>query len=114
MDSLIQVGPRRWKVELNARLDGVLMLSSVNLPGGIQVIFFNHRLYLFMLIFFYLIREGNWKRTNFKCVTFLKRGTFLLQKFSHFSLMVHHRYTPVPSNLARFASEFLLSVQRAD
>jgi len=31
------VGPRRWKVELNARLDGILMLSSVNLPGGIQV-----------------------------------------------------------------------------
>jgi len=31
-----EVGPRRWKVELNARLDGILMLSSVNLPGGIQ------------------------------------------------------------------------------
>jgi exosome complex RNA-binding protein Rrp4 len=37
----MQVGPRRWKVELNARLDGVLMLSSVNLPGGIQVIYSN-------------------------------------------------------------------------
>lgn len=32
-----KVGPKRWRVELNARLDGVLMLSSVNLPGGIQV-----------------------------------------------------------------------------
>ncbi|KAF8310083.1 hypothetical protein DL93DRAFT_2062391 [Clavulina sp. PMI_390] len=27
---------KRWRVELNARLDGILMLSSVNLPGGVQ------------------------------------------------------------------------------
>jgi len=33
---LSEVGPRRWTVKLPARLDGVLMLSSVNLPGGIQ------------------------------------------------------------------------------
>ncbi|OCB86521.1 hypothetical protein A7U60_g6416 [Sanghuangporus baumii] len=31
-----QVAARRWKVDANARQDAVLMLSSVNLPGGIQ------------------------------------------------------------------------------
>jgi len=30
------VQPRRWKVDANARQDAVLMLSSVNLPGGVQ------------------------------------------------------------------------------
>ena len=29
--------PRRWKVDANSRQDAVLMLSSVNLPGGVQV-----------------------------------------------------------------------------
>ena len=32
-----QVQPRRWKVDANSRQDAVLMLSSVNLPGGVQV-----------------------------------------------------------------------------
>ncbi|KXN87671.1 Exosome complex component rrp4 [Leucoagaricus sp. SymC.cos] len=31
-----EVQPRRWKVDANARQDAVLMLSSVNLPGGVQ------------------------------------------------------------------------------
>ncbi|XP_013411591.1 exosome complex component RRP4 [Lingula anatina] len=31
---VIEVGQRRWKVDTNSRLDSVLMLSSVNLPGG--------------------------------------------------------------------------------
>ena len=31
-----EVGSSRWKVEANARQDAVLMLSSVNLPGGVQ------------------------------------------------------------------------------
>ena len=29
-----EVGQKRWKVETHAKLDSVLMLSSVNLPGG--------------------------------------------------------------------------------
>ena len=29
-----EVGQRRWKVDTHAKLDAVLMLSSVNLPGG--------------------------------------------------------------------------------
>ena len=33
----LQVQPRRWKVDANGRLDAVLMLSYVNLPGGVQV-----------------------------------------------------------------------------
>jgi exosome complex component RRP4 len=36
-----KVQPRRWKVDANARQDAVLMLSSVNLPGGVQVDIFN-------------------------------------------------------------------------
>mmetsp|Transcript_5104 Transcript_5104/g.9875 ORF Transcript_5104/g.9875 Transcript_5104/m.9875 type:complete len:322 (-) Transcript_5104:77-1042(-) len=31
-----EVGQRRWKVDVNARQDAVLMLSSINLPGGVQ------------------------------------------------------------------------------
>ncbi|KAI0079099.1 exosome complex exonuclease rrp4 [Panus rudis PR-1116 ss-1] len=31
-----EVQPRRWKVDANSRQDAVLMLSSVNLPGGVQ------------------------------------------------------------------------------
>ena len=34
---IVEVGPLRWKVDANARQDAVLMLSSVNLPGGVQV-----------------------------------------------------------------------------
>ncbi|THV08560.1 exosome complex exonuclease rrp4 [Dendrothele bispora CBS 962.96] len=33
---ITEVQPRRWKVEANSRQDAVLMLSSVNLPGGVQ------------------------------------------------------------------------------
>jgi len=33
---ITEVGPRRWKVDANARQEAVLMLSSVNLPGGVQ------------------------------------------------------------------------------
>ncbi|KAL0955158.1 hypothetical protein HGRIS_004067 [Hohenbuehelia grisea] len=33
---ITEVQPRRWKVDAHSRQDAVLMLSSVNLPGGIQ------------------------------------------------------------------------------
>ncbi|EIN09443.1 exosome complex exonuclease rrp4 [Punctularia strigosozonata HHB-11173 SS5] len=33
---ITDVQPKRWKVDANSRQDAVLMLSSVNLPGGIQ------------------------------------------------------------------------------
>jgi len=33
---IVEVGPRRWKVDCGARLDATLMLSSINLPGGVQ------------------------------------------------------------------------------
>lgn len=36
-----KIQPRRWKVDANARQDAVLMLSSVNLPGGVQVVILN-------------------------------------------------------------------------
>lgn len=31
---VLEVQQRRWKVETNSRLDSVLQLSAVNLPGG--------------------------------------------------------------------------------
>lgn len=31
---IIEVGQRRWKVDTKSKLDSILMLSSVNLPGG--------------------------------------------------------------------------------
>ncbi|KXS20878.1 exosome component 2 [Gonapodya prolifera JEL478] len=31
-----EVGQKRWKVDINARQDAVLLLSSINLPGGVQ------------------------------------------------------------------------------
>ncbi|CAE6460835.1 unnamed protein product [Rhizoctonia solani] len=31
-----KVQNKRWKVDVNSRQDGLLMLSSVNLPGGVQ------------------------------------------------------------------------------
>lgn len=33
---IVEVQPRRWKVDANGRQAAILMLSSVNLPGGIQ------------------------------------------------------------------------------
>lgn len=30
----VQVGSKRWKVETNSRLDSILLLASINLPGG--------------------------------------------------------------------------------
>lgn len=34
---VVEVGSSRWKVDINGRQDAVLQLSSVNLPGGVQV-----------------------------------------------------------------------------
>ena len=34
-----EVGNNRWKVDVNAKQDAVLLLSSINLPGGILVSF---------------------------------------------------------------------------
>jgi exosome complex component RRP4 len=31
-----QISQKRWKVDTNSRQDSVLMLSAVNLPGGVQ------------------------------------------------------------------------------
>jgi len=33
---VVDVGAKRWKVDVNARQKGVLLLSSINLPGGEQ------------------------------------------------------------------------------
>ncbi|CAG8455612.1 11475_t:CDS:10 [Ambispora leptoticha] len=33
---ITEVTQKRWKVDINSRQDGVLQLSSINLPGGVQ------------------------------------------------------------------------------
>ncbi|GAA5834558.1 hypothetical protein JCM3766R1_003598 [Sporobolomyces carnicolor] len=33
---IVECGPKRWKVETNGSQNAVLMLSSINLPGGVQ------------------------------------------------------------------------------
>ncbi|KAJ2725349.1 Exosome complex component rrp4 [Coemansia sp. Benny D115] len=33
---ITEVASKRWRVDVNSRQDGVLLLSSINLPGGIQ------------------------------------------------------------------------------
>lgn len=35
--ALLQVQGKRWKVDLNSRQEASLLLSAVNLPGGVQV-----------------------------------------------------------------------------
>ncbi len=34
---ITEIGQNRWRADINARQDAVLMLSSINLPGGVQV-----------------------------------------------------------------------------
>lgn len=34
---LLKIAPKRWRLEINFSQDAVLMLSSMNLPDGIQV-----------------------------------------------------------------------------
>jgi exosome complex component RRP4 len=33
---IIAVGQERWRIDINAKQDGVLLLSSINLPGGVR------------------------------------------------------------------------------
>lgn len=34
---VLQIAAKRWRIDLNAAQQAVLMLSAVNLPGGVQV-----------------------------------------------------------------------------
>lgn len=40
---ITEVQQKRWKVDVNSKLDAVLLLSSVNLPGGelVKIIYMN-------------------------------------------------------------------------
>jgi exosome complex component RRP4 len=33
---ILEIGNKRWRVDSNSKQDAALMLSSINLPGGIQ------------------------------------------------------------------------------
>jgi exosome complex component RRP4 len=37
---ILELGQKRWKVDIKARQDAVLMLSSINLPGGMMPAFY--------------------------------------------------------------------------
>jgi hypothetical protein len=75
------------------------MLSSVNLPGGVQVgvtsCFSRKVLRLFQ-------SGGNLRATNFKCGTSLKKGTSWLQKFRHSSRTAQCLCTLGHSNMERY------------
>jgi hypothetical protein len=73
-----KVQPRRWKVDADSRQDAVLMLSSINLPGGVQVSGF---------VSLHMGRgpelnicphhsEENWRAISCRCASFSKRETF--------------------------------------
>jgi exosome complex component RRP4 len=38
---IIELGPKRWKVDIKGKQVATLMLSSINLPGGVQVFHFD-------------------------------------------------------------------------
>jgi len=44
---ITEVQQKRWKVDINAKLDAVLLLSSVNLPGGELVSYIYNEALLF-------------------------------------------------------------------
>lgn len=47
---ITEVSQKRWKLDTNARLDSVLMLQSVNLPGGELVSSICHGVTFFIAI----------------------------------------------------------------
>lgn len=49
---ITEVQQKRWKVETNSRLDSVLLISSVNLPGGELVILIFHLLPVLFHLYF--------------------------------------------------------------
>ena len=52
---ITEVQQKRWKVDTNARLESVLLLSSVNLPGGELVCIFNAIRHFLVQIFIVLL-----------------------------------------------------------
>lgn len=53
---IIETSQKKWKVDISARQDAALLLSAINLPGGIQAGYM-HNL---------IIREGNRSLMNAK------------------------------------------------
>lgn len=44
MGRITEVLQKSWRVDLNGRNDAVLMLSAINLPGGVLVHFINFKI----------------------------------------------------------------------
>jgi hypothetical protein len=63
---ITEVSQKKWKVDTNSTQDSILLLSSINLPGGILV----NDCYLFKC------SDGNVNPMNCKCVIFSLKGIF--------------------------------------
>ena len=57
-----EVQQKRWKIDTNSRLDSVLLLSSVNLPGGELVNKMKKKFCFFFILLFF--REGDLLKMN--------------------------------------------------
>ncbi|KIK68168.1 hypothetical protein GYMLUDRAFT_155664 [Collybiopsis luxurians FD-317 M1] len=72
---ITEVQPRRWKVDANSRQDAILMLSSVNLPGGVQA-------------WGTLQSKSNWRRKlesdELQMRTFFEEGDLLVAEVQSF------------------------------
>ena len=71
---IVEVGSSRWKVDGNARQDAVLMLSSVNLPGGVQVRWQRVPLHGHAMVKGTHPSEGRLNRMHSRCASSLPRG----------------------------------------
>jgi exosome complex RNA-binding protein Rrp4 len=75
---IMELGPKRWKVDIKGKLVATLMLSSINLPGGVQVFLTDQR-------------EERLNPMSLKCAIFLLKEICYLLKFTIFL-----RMGPVP------------------
>ena len=72
---IIQVGQRRWKVDTKSKLDSVLMLSSVNLPGGELVCVQHLHVYkLYSVLLLIVVTSVKIRLCHLKFVFFVNSG----------------------------------------
>ena len=92
-----QVQPRRWKVDAYSRQDAILMLSSVNLPGGVQVgnIFFEIEPTLTFTLLIFSIKRRKLESDELQMRGFFEEGDLLVAEVQAFftdgSMSLHTR-----------------------
>jgi exosome complex RNA-binding protein Rrp4 len=87
---ILELAPKRWKVDIKARQDAVLMLSAINLPGGVQV--------LIQL----MDRDVKLNQMKRKCEHSSKKVTCFLQKYNHSIMMVLVQYIRVVQSIENY------------